>query len=429
MKRAVVGLLAVVLMAGCSGSALPGPIQPDEAGLAKVDLARLVTTPADGQAAAAAANSFGLALYALAAADDPSTNIVLSPTSIALALAMARAGARGETAAEMDRVLRGFGSDEHAAWVAALDAALTSRSGTFRDLNGDDQDVTLRIANAPFAQAGFELVPAYLDALAQRFGAGLRLVDYRTAAEEARQVINAWVADQTEDRIEELLAAGTLDELTRLVLVNAIYLKAPWQTPFAEGMTSDGPFTRADGSAVQVPLMRGGLDVPYATGAGWRAVELPYVGDELAMLVIVPDDLEAFEAAFDEPVLASIVASLENRHVRLGLPKFGIESRLELADLLGALGMPTAFTANADFAGITTEDRLLIDRVIHQANIDVDEAGTEAAAATAIVMRATGMPVDDVELTVDKPFLFALRDTVTGAVVFLGRIADPSDGR
>ena len=426
MTRFLAGLLALVLAAGC-GTAAPGSPGPGDIELAATNIPHLSGTPADASNAGAAVNAFGLDLYAAVAAADPDANLVISPASIAIALSMARAGARGQTAAEMDAVLRDLGTDEHAAWLAALDAALNSRTGTFRDRSGEEQQVTLRIVNAPFAQRGLTLEDPFLDALAERFGAGLRLVDYVAAAEDARRLINAWVADQTEDRIEELLAQGTIDDLTRLVLVNAIYLKAAWQTPFGEEATAPAPFTRLDGSTVDVPMMQGGGALPYAAGDGWRAVELPYVGGNLAMLVIVPDDLAAFEPAFDEAALDAIVSGLGSREVILGMPKFGTESQLELNDVLAAMGMPTAFDeVAADFSGITTEERLFIGAVVHQANIDVDEKGTEAAAATAVVMQATAAPHDTVTLTVDRPFLFALRDTDTGAVLFLGRVADPS---
>jgi len=426
MKRLVAGLLAMTMVVGCGGAG-PGPGGSE---LAMSDLARMATTPGDAEAAAAATNAFGLALYGLAAGADPSENIVMSPTSIALALAMARAGARGATAAEMDAILRDLGTDEHAAWVAALDAALASRTGRFRDGAGDEQDVILRIANAPFGQRDYTFEQAYLDALAQRFAAGLRLVDYIGATEEARSRINAWVADQTEDRIPELIVPGILDSMTRLVLVNAIYLKAAWLTPFFEADTVDADFNRLDGSTVTVPMMHAAIDIPYAAGDGWRAVQLPYVGDALAMLVIVPDDLATFEAGLDPAALDVVTSALGPANVRLALPRFGIESKLQLGDLLRALGMPTAFDPDAaDFSGITKEERLYISDVIHQANIDVDEKGTEAAAATAVILRATSAPADPAVLTVDRPFLFALRDTETGAIVFLGRVADPSQER
>jgi serine protease inhibitor len=339
---------------------------------------------------------------------------------------MARAGARGQTAAEMDAVMHSLGADQNAAWLNALEAALATRSGTFKDDSGQDLTVALRIANAPFAQKDMALEKAYLEALASRFGAGIRLVDYVAATEEARKAINGWVDDQTEHRIPELLVRGVLTPQTRLALVNAIYLKAPWQTAFGAEATKPGAFTRADGSTVEVPMMHVGEALPHAAGAGWQAVELPYVGGALAMTVIVPDDLASFERALTADQLASITEALAEGPVSLTFPKFSIETKAELADILGALGMPTAFSDAADFSGITTAERLAISAVVHQANIDVDEKGTEAAAATAVVMRATGMPAEPVTVRVDRPFLFALRDVPTGAVLFLGRVGDPS---
>lgn len=424
MKRVLVGLLVLALVAGC-GSSTPSANGGDIE-LVAASVAHLAGTADDAARAGAAINAFGLSLYQRLGGADRASNLVVSPSSIAIALAMARAGARGTTASEMDAVLRDLGTDDHAAWLAALDSALNARTGRFEDLSGKPQDVTLRIVNAPFAQRGFALEQAYLDALAARFGAGLRLVDYVKANEAARQAINGWVSDQTEQRIRELLARGDVDQMTRLVLVNAIYLKAAWQTPFAVEATADAPFTRLDGSSVTVAMMGGGGNVPFASGGGWQAVELPYVGGKLAMLVIVPDDLVAFEASLDEQLLARIVDGLEARQVVLGLPRFGAESRLELGPVLAALGMPTAFSDAADFSGISTQEPLQISAVIHQANIDVDEKGTEAAAATAVVLRTTSAPGEVVKLTVDRPFVFALRDLDTGAVLFLGRIADPS---
>ena len=428
MRRWMVGILALVTLSGCAptGQGAGAPGAPDDIELAAVTVPRLASNAQDASNAGSAVNAFGLDLYREVAAQDASANLVLSPASIALALAMARAGARGQTASEMDAVLHGLGTDEHAAWPAALDAALTARTGTFSNAMGEPSDVTLRIANAPFAQRDMAFEPAYLDALSARFGAGLRLVDYKHAPEPARALINGWVADQTEQRIPQFLAPGTVTDLTRLALVNAIYLKAAWQVPFDEGGTFPGPFARADGRTVDVPMMSVMDQFGYAAGDGWRAVELPYVGGKLAMLVLVPADLATFEAALDDPALAAIAGAIEPREVNLRLPKFGTRSQLQLGALLATLGMPTAFTDSADFSGMTTEDQLLIDAVVHQADIDVDEQGTEASAATAVMMRAASLPIDVVDVTVDRPFLFALRDLETGAVVFLGRITDPS---
>jgi len=392
--------------------------------LAHSTVARIAADPADAAHAGAAINAFGLDLYARIAATPG--NLVFSPASIALALGMARAGARGQTAAEMDAVLHNLAADANPGWLNALDAALAQRSGTFKDASGQGLTVALRIANAPFAQKDMALEQTYLDALASRYGAGLRLVDYISATEAARKAINGWVGDQTDQRIPELLVPGILTRDTRLTLVNAIYVKAAWQDPFETSATASGTFTRADGKAVTIPLMHETTSLRYAKGNGWQAVEIPYVGGSLAMTVILPDTLTTFERGLDAGTLDQITGALAATPVTLALPKFSIETKAQLADLLRALGMPTAFTAGADFSGITEATQLAISDVIHQANIDVDEKGTTAAAATAVVLRATGMPAQPMTVTVDHAFLFALRDVPTGAVLFLGRVADPS---
>ncbi len=425
MKAKLAALLSVVLVvAACSPTASsPG----GDVGLARAEAPRASADPNDATKAGAALDGFGLDLYRAIAAGQ--TNVVFSPASIALALAMARAGARGQTAAEMDAVMHAVAADDHAGWLNALDRALAERSGTFKDDSGKDLPVTLRIANAPFAQQGMPLEKAYLEALATRYGAGLRLVDYATQTEKARSMINGWVDAQTEQRIPELLASGVLTPATRLTLVNAIYLKAPWQTPFPADATRAGTFTRADGSTVEIPFMATTASLRHASGDGWQAVEIPYIGGSLAMLVILPDDLASFERKLTADAFAAIVGGVTETQVALALPKFGIETKTELAPVLATLGMPSAFDDRADFSGITTAARLLISNVIHQANIDVDEKGTEAAAATAVVMRESAIPGEPVAFRADRPFLYAIVDVPTGAALFLGRVGDPSIAR
>jgi serpin B len=432
MARLLALVLALVLVAGCGSAAPASPggsviaPGPDGIALALAKVPRLGTTADDGAKAGTAVNAFGLELYRALVASDPGANLVFSPASIELALAMARAGAKGRTAAEMDAVMHGLGSDANATWVAALDKALNARTATFKDGAGIDREVILRSVNAPFAQQGYPLLPAYLDALAARFGAGLSLVDYAGDPEGSRRAINGWVDDQTEQRIPELLAEGIITPDTVLTLVNAIYLKAAWQTAFNAGATAPAPFTRLDGTTVDVPMMHASPTVPYGTGDGWQAIELPYIGGKLSMLVIVPDDLATFEARLDPATLGAVTGSLAPTGVTLALPKFGTETQVRLEDALGALGMPTAFSSAADFSGITTVEPLRISAVVHQANIDVDEAGTEAAAATAVVVERVSAVAGTVRLTVDRPFLFALRDIETGAILFLGRITEPA---
>ena len=440
--RLVAVLLLGVMSAACAGAPAASPTHtppaqpttvpttsPDLAlaGVALANVARAAADPALAKDAASAANAFGLDLFAKLRAGAVGDNIVFSPTSIAIALAMARAGARGQTATQMDAVLHGLGADDQAAAVNALDAALNSRSGTFKGFDGTSYDLTLSVANAPFAQRDEQWQQAFLDALAQRFGAGLRLVDYKSDPDNARVQINQWVSDETNGRIPELIGQGMLDTLTRLVLVNAIYLKAPWAQPFIPAATQDKPFALLDGSSTAVPTMAMTAEQSYASGQDWQAVDLPYVGNKLALTIILPADFNAFTAGFTADKLDQITSSMKTSEVDLTLPRFGAETKADLGDALAQLGMPLAFDPNtAEFSGMTTQEQLYIAFVIHQANITVDEKGTEAAAATAVGVSAGAMPVDVAQMHVDHPFLFALRDLDTDAVLFMGQITDPS---
>jgi serpin B len=379
-------------------------------------LARAAADPALAAAFATALGDTGLGLYRRLAADAPTDNLVVSPASIALALAMATAGARGTTADEMVATLHADELDLQAA-ANSLEAALTAR-------NGDD--VRLSIANATWLQRGMAVAPTFLDTLATAYGSGVEVVDFEADPDAARVDVNAWVDERTEGRIPDLLAPGTIDELTRFVLVNAVYLKAMWADPFDPSITRDAPFTTAAGDTVEVPTMVKQTELPYAAGDGWQAVEVPYVGGELAMLLFLPepDFLPTFEEIF---LVTDATQYLEPRLVLLSLPRWDTSGSFDLADQLSALGMPTAFTGAADFTGITTDEPLRIGAVIHQANITVGEDGTEAAAATAVIGVAGAAPPEEepIELRFDRPFVFALRDRTTGAVLFLGRVADP----
>jgi serine protease inhibitor len=385
---------------------------------------RAAVSPDGASQAAAAVDAFGFDFYkeALTAGG----NAVFSPASVVLALSMAQAGAVGETASQMDSVLHGAAGSGGGNGINSLDQALVGLSGTFKDANGTDQQLTLRIANAPFAQSGMQLQEPFLDTLASRYGAGLRLVDFQNDPAGACNLIDGWVSDQTEGRIPKLLES--LDSATRLVLVNAIYLKAPWQTPFDAKGTTPEPFTRSDGSQVSVPTMSLNLsEGGYVSGSGWQAVELPYAGGSLVMDIVVPDDLATFERSLDAAGFAQMTASLQPTDVNLTLPRFKIETKSDLSSALAGMGMPLAFDPDrADFSGITTQEQLYISAVVHQANISVDERGTEASAATAVVMTASMAPSRQVTLHVDRPFIFAVRDTNTGAILFLGRTVDPS---
>lgn len=388
-----------------------------------------VTSGTDPTAAATAINAFAADLYDALVADDATANLVFSPASIAIALAMTSAGAKGTTLSEMDDVL-------HIADPAGIHRSMNGLAAHFDSLNKTHDNaaeggegvssVQLSIANSLWGQTGLRFQQAFLDLLAAEYGAGMELVDYRTNPEAARQLINRWVSDQTKDRIPELLAEGTITPDSRLTLVNAIYLKANWLDAFAEDATTDESFTTPGGSKVQVRMLHTEHDLLYAEGDGWQAVDVPYVFSDLSFTAAVG-------TTADTPLPAGpeVFAKLAQRKVQLGLPKFDIETATQLGKVLQRLGMQVPFTDKADFSGMTTDEQLMISDVIHQANITLDEKGTEAAAATAVVMVATAAPEpqEPVVVTFDRPFTFWLRDRETNAVVFMGRVNDPSQTR
>ncbi len=401
--------------------------------LAMSQTARLSPTQADADpiAASQAIEACALDLYALLAETSGTDNVVFSPASIVTALVMAYAGAAGTTADEMAQTLHiDLPADRVHASFNALDSLLESRNHVEQDQQGKDVGVVVNTANSLWAQLGLTFEPQFLDTLAANYGAGVRLVDYRTAAEEARRAINAWVSDETAGKIPELIAAGGLDALTRLVLVNAVHLDATWASQFDPQATRPGDFHTLAGKTVTAQMMGQSSTFPYTHGDGWQAVELPYLHNELAMLLVVPDAgrFNGIQGALADGLLDTIIAGLSTGpEVQLTMPKFEFRTQSSLSDALRRLGMVSAFASEtADFSGMTRAEQLYISEVIHEAFIAVDEEGTEAAAATAIVMRAASAPTETVELSIDRPFLFALRDIHTGALVFFGRVTDPS---
>jgi len=397
---------------------------------------RAAADPAGLPAAAALVRAFSADLYReLAGAPG---NLVCSPYSVAVALAMARAGARGRTATEMDSVLHVdslHGATEPVAGLGAAFDALTravdSRAGTHRNALGRQARVDLHVANSLWGQSGERWEQPFLDDLSRWYGTGLQTVDYARAAEAARVAIDRWVSAHTAGRIPQLIPAGVLDGLTRLVLVNAIVLTAPWDLPFEKDLTKPAAFTRADGSTVGVPMMHthDQADQLYARGAGWQAVDLPYAGRQLAMALVLPDPgrLAAVEAALTGPGLQSMTSGFSRRWVQVSVPRWTARTSADLRSPLSTLGMPTAFGDQADFSGMTTQEALYIKAVLHQAWIEVDEQGTKAAAATAIVGEAMSLRVGPhVVLDFDRPFLWIIHDVTTGTPLFLGRVTDPS---
>jgi serpin B len=352
-------------------------------------------------------------------------NLFFSPYSISLALAMTYAGARGETEREMAQTLHFTLSQDglHPAFNM-LDLELSSRGEAIDEQEGEP--FQLNIANSIWGQRGYEFLPEFLDTLAMNYGAGMRIVDYIEATEEARQTINQWVSDQTEEKIKDLIKPGLLDDLTRLVLANAIYFKASWFYPFNEEGTQEGKFHLVDGGQVQVPMMSQTETFRYSEGDGYQVLELPYAGQEIAMVILLPEMgmFEAFEKGLTIERLSEIFGNLNSQSVALTMPKFEYESEFNLKETLIKMGMRAPF-GDADFSGMDGTRDLFISEVVHKAFVAVDEKGTEAAAATAVIMRFTAAPSAPVEMTVDRPFIYMIRDLKTGTLLFVGRVLNP----
>lgn len=403
---------ALLLAAGCA------PIAPDVARAQSDRPRRAAEAPqADRQALTAGNTAFALDLYQALRATPG--NLFLSPYSLSSALAMVYAGARGETERQMADVLHFDLPQErlHPAFNA-VDQALTGG-------NNDPEAFQLRIANSIWGQTGYPFRPEYLDVLAENYGAGLRLVDFAGASEPARQAINRWVAEQTADRIKDLMPPDSVTADTRLVLANAVYFKAKWAAPFQAW--GDGRFTLLDGTQVTVPWMSRHSPLRYLQGDGFEAVEITYQGDRARMVVIMPapGQFASVEAGLGDaqvkPLLANLNGLPETGAV-LGMPKFTFESRFSLAETLAAMGMPNAFSGAADFSGMDGSGGLSISHVEHKAFVAVNELGTEAAAATGVGM-VTSAPL--VSLNINRPFLFLIQDLSTGTVLFVGRVVDP----
>ena len=384
--------------------------------------------PAEGKALTAAQLELARDLLGALDPGDRKKNLVLSPASIYQALAMCAAGARGETLAEMQKVLRFPLAPErvHAA-LGALERELASRSQQKAGREGG-RPFTLRPANAVFGQVGRKFEPAYLDLLSEHYGAGLRLCDYVRDPDGARKQINAWVSQATEQKIPELLQPPAVTEDTRLVLVNAVYFLADWETPFEREWTKPGPFTRLDGSKVQAALMHRTGYMSYVEREGVQAVALPYGGGKVKMWVLLPPAGKLEQATAQLPALLSgLGAASKSEFVSLALPRLKFTWRAGLKEPLVKLGLERACDAGqADFSGMDGTRQLFVGSVTHQAFLAVDEQGTEAAAATAVEMSAGSVPPPPVPFVVDRPFLLVIQDEPTGAVLFLARVLDPT---
>lgn len=441
MKKLIISvvLITTLLMTSCNAmetqSTAPTDetvdVTPVEGGLVKSDVA-LETSPQvnpDQLAGLAEGNiAFASDFYALLKEKDG--NIIFSPFSISLAISMATAGAETTTEEVMMNALRMTLPEEevYPAFNALILSIQESEDIKVNELSGSH--FTLNIANSLWGQAGLEFKTPFLDTLARYFGAGMYTVDFQHDPEAGRVAVNDWVADETEDKIKDLIPEGVVNELTRLILANAIYFNGSWLYPFLDEATTQESFTLLDGSATTVDMMKmNATDLAYLKGEGYQAVSLPYLSPDFSMLVLVPDEgnFTAVESTLNPDMLKQIISQMQSAQVALQMPKFDFETTTNANEILVAMGMGEAFDPDAaDFSGITGEQSLYITDVLHKATIMVDESGTEAAAATAVVMGIKSAPPEDpIKLVIDRPFLFMIRHEPTGTILFMGRVVEP----
>jgi serpin B len=389
---------------------------------------RVATPPPADQLStqAIAINTFAVSLYKYLAAQPEAGNLFFSPYSITEALAMTEAGSKGETQRQIRQALAvTLQGDEFHAAMNGLDQSLSNFAGTTDGL-------TLKIVNSTWMQTGWDFKVSYLDQLSRYYGAGVNLLDFIASPEPSRVIINTWVEEQTNNKILELIPQGAITSDTRLVLTNAIYFLGNWLNQFDSSLTQNSTFTKLDNSTITPPIMQLWKDhakkMKYHQTGTARAIDLPYKGDRLCMTVILPESgfFSAFESAITIDSITKMVQGLDSVTLPpVQLPKFTFTSKsISLLDALKALGMNDAFDfAKADFSGIDGTRRLFISEVFHKAFIAVDEKGTEAAAATAVIIAGYGSPPPN--FIADRPFIFLIRDRVTGVILFMGRILDP----
>lgn len=369
-------------------------------------------------------NEFAVDLYRQLAKTEG--NLIFSPYSVFQAFLMVYAGADAETKIEIADALDIDLDDGDAVhqWMNGLNKRLTELPDF---LNEDDQPLVFNVANTLWAQKDYHFEQAFLDKLSANYNAGLKLVDF-SDPEAARQMINLWVAAQTNDKIKDLIPRGMLDEMTRMVITNAVYFKGAWQHRFDEQDTQKAPFYLLDGSQAEVDMMSNHFNGMALVDASLSAVRLPYEGGNYAMALIMPADFEGFESNLDEDALEDILERLTGMYasVNLEMPRFTTESSFSLSEQLQALGLEQAFDpSRADFSAMTGQKDLYISDAIHKAFIDVNEEGTEAAAATAIGMSTTSMPTESYDINLDRPFIYVIYEQTTNTIVFMGRFVAP----
>jgi serpin B len=398
----------------------------------------------DMKRVAEGSNRFALQLYQKLQSEGG--NLFLSPYSISTALAMVYAGAQGSTREQMARVLslaipaeatQAPGGRESSAATPPAGKTMTQEQVAqafgkiIKDLNarGAGDKYELRVANALWGQRDYKFLPEFVTLVEREYGGKLQQVDFVKAAEQARQTINTWVEKQTNGKIKDLISPGVLDAMTRLVLTNAIYFKGNWINPFEKDQTRDEPFTLTDVTTVQVPMMNHQARFGYAETDALQALEMPYTGEGLTMVVLLPKKTDGIAELGKELTADNLVrwlGQIRQREVIVSVPKFKMTSKFSLGRVLQSMGMTDAFSDRADFSGMTGNRELFLSAVIHQAYVDVNEEGTEAAAATGAVMSVTSVgPGQTPVFRADHPFLFLIRDKKTDSILFLGRVMNP----
>jgi serpin B len=424
MPRKQIAVIAAASLAALTACSSSGGSAPKDASLLRVDAARATIGPADLTAASASVNAFGVDVFH-SVADGTEKDATLSPVSLATVLTMLMPGAKGQTQAEMAKAMHtALPADRFADALGGLDSATVQRALT------DKAD--MQQYDSVWAQKGYDIQRSYLQTLASAFDAGVHETDY-SKPESARQLINKTVQDQTNGLIKDLFAPGSLDADTRLVLTDALYFKAKWADSFDKTLTADQPFHLLDGSTANVPMMSKEADYAYAEGNGWQYAELPYQKSHLAMGIVLPSagTFDTFRKGLTAGQLAAMTGSESSTQVDLQLPKFTFDSSWQLVPALRSLGMKSVFdSGSADLSGLPAKpEKLFVSAVVQKTHVAVDEDGTTAAAASGLSVvagAARGEPTQTVvQMHVDRPFLFLVRDTVSGQILFLGQVTDP----
>jgi serpin B len=424
--------ILLIVFAGCTGTAPVQPVSPtaEKTPVGQTPAPVIVTDSGSSRAVTDANNRFAFDLYSRLAKDKEYTgsNLFFSPFSLSSALAITFEGARGKTADEIRSVF--YFPENNTA----------RREGFFglnAGINSGDPSYSLRTANALWAEKTYPFLTEYIATAERSYGAKTTNLDFKGHPEDSRITINNWVEDRTEDRIKDLIPAGVIDPMTRLVITNAIYFKGDWVKQFDKNKTADADFRVAPGKTVKVPMMQRTDENAvylYAENSDLQMLSMPYehtTGKELSMVVLLPkaDNLIRIEDSLSADTLSALQQSAKSRRVEVYFPKYTLKTRYSLPKTLKAMGMPTAFTSSADFSGMDGTKNLFISDVIHQAFVDVNEEGTEAAAATAVVMRLAAAPANPEAVPVfraDHPFIFLIQDDETGAIMFMGRVVDPT---